>query len=253
MIDHDVCARVLSAAMRSGGEFAEVYAEDKRSTSAGLDDGRVEQLTSGRDRGAGLRVVAGETTGFAHTSDLSESGLLAAAEAAAAAARQGGGGTRTVALGPSSSRRINTVERYPDEIAKADKVELLRRMDDAARSAGGEIVQVSAGYGDSRKRVLVANSDGLLADDEVVRCLMRVTAVADSLVIAWRAASRAICSTSTVSNTSKPMVWPIDIWPVCRPVSPSATAVTRIKQRTTSSSARRPSLLATSTRLRLSP
>jgi TldD protein len=179
MIDQDVCARVLSAAMRSGGEFAEIYAEDKRSTSAGLDDGRIEQLTSGRDRGAGIRVVAGETTGFAHTSDLSEPGLLAAADAAAAAARQGGGATRTVALGASSSRRINAVERYPDEIAKADKVELLRRMDDAARSAGGEIVQVSAGYGDSRKRVLVANSDGLLADDEVVRCLMRVTAIAD--------------------------------------------------------------------------
>ena len=78
--------------MRSGGEFAEIYAEDKRSTSAGLDDGRVEQVTSGRDRGAGIRVVAGETTGFAHTSDLSEGGLRAAAEAAAAAARQGGGG-----------------------------------------------------------------------------------------------------------------------------------------------------------------
>ena len=73
VIDHDVLERVLSTAMRSGGEFAEVYAEDKRSTSAGLDDGRVEQVTSGRDRGAGIRVVAGETTGFAHTSDLSAS------------------------------------------------------------------------------------------------------------------------------------------------------------------------------------
>ena len=179
VIDHDVLERVLSVAMRSGGEFAEVYAEDKRSTSAALDDGRVEQVTSGRDRGAGIRVVAGETTGFAHTSDLTERGLRAAAEAAAAAASRGGGGSRTVALSPSNGDRVNHVERYPDEIAKADKVELLRRVDDAARSAGAAIVQVSAGYGDSRKRVLIANSDGLLADDEVVRCLLRISAVAD--------------------------------------------------------------------------
>ncbi len=179
VIDHDVLERVLSVAMRSGGEFAEIYAEDKRSTSAALDDGRVEQVTSGRDRGAGVRVVAGETTGFAHTSDLTERGLRAAAEAAAAAASRGGGGSRTVALSPSNGDRVNTVERYPDEIAKADKVELLRRVDDAARSAGAAIVQVSAGYGDSRKRVLIANSDGLLADDEVVRCLLRISAVAD--------------------------------------------------------------------------
>ena len=165
--------------MRSGGEFAEVYAEDKRSTSAGLDDGRVEQVTSGRDRGAGIRVVAGETTGFAHTSDLSETGLRNAAEAAAAAARQGGGGTRTIALSPVDVVRRNSVDTYPDAVAKADKVELLRRIDEAARAAGDAIVQVSAGYGDSRKRVLVANSDGLLADDEVVRCLMRISVVAD--------------------------------------------------------------------------
>src|SRR5688500_19558358 len=179
MIDHDVCARVLSAAMRAGGEFAEIYAEDKRSTSAGLDDGRVEQVTSGRDRGAGIRVIAGEPTGFAHTSDLSERGLLAAAEAAAAAARQGGGGTHTVALTRTATTPNNNVERFPDDVAKADKVELLRRIDEAARAAGAEIVQVSAGYADSRKRVLVANSDGLLADDEVVRLLLRISTVAD--------------------------------------------------------------------------
>ncbi len=165
--------------MRSGGEFAEIYAEDKRSTSAGLDDGRVEQVTSGRDRGAGIRVVAGETTGFAHTSDLTERGLRAAAEAAAAAASQGDGGTRTVSLTHQSHDRRNDIAQYPDDVAKVDKVDLLRRVDDAARSAGASIVQVSAGYGDSRKRVLIANSDGLLVDDEVVRCLLRVSAVAD--------------------------------------------------------------------------
>ena len=179
MIDHDVLERVLAVAMRSGGDFAEVYAEDKRSTSASLDDGRVEQVTSGRDRGAGIRVVAGETTGFAHTSDLSERGLRTAAEAAAAAASRGGGGTRTVALTRAATTPRNVVERYPDDIAKADKVELLRRIDEAARAAGAEIVQVSAGYGDSRKRVLIANSDGLLADDEIVRMLLRISAVAD--------------------------------------------------------------------------
>ena len=71
MIEHEVLERVLATALRKGGDFAEVYAEDKASTSAGLDDGRVEQVSSGRDRGAGIRVVVGETTGFAYTADLS--------------------------------------------------------------------------------------------------------------------------------------------------------------------------------------
>ena len=90
LVDPDVIARVLAKGRSTGAEFSEIYVEDKRSTSAGLDDGKVEQVTSGRDRGAGIRVIAGDTTGFAHTSDLSERGLLAAAEAAAAAAAAAG-------------------------------------------------------------------------------------------------------------------------------------------------------------------
>ncbi|NND76157.1 MAG: TldD/PmbA family protein [Ilumatobacter sp.] len=179
MIDSDVLERVLAGAVRTGAEFAEVYAEDKSSTSAALDDGRIEQVTSGRDRGAGIRVVAGETTGFAFTSDLTERGLATAADAAAAAASSGGGGVRTVALTKSAPHRPNDVVHAPDAIAKARKVELLQRMNEAARASGPEIVQVSAGYGDSRKRTLVANTEGVLADDEIVRTLLRVSVVAD--------------------------------------------------------------------------
>jgi TldD protein len=178
MIDHDVLQRVLGSALRTGGEFAEVYAEDKRSSSAHLDDGKIEEVTSGRDRGAGIRVVAGDTTGYAHTADLSESGLLAAAEAAAAAARQGGGGANVVALTRREVDPVNNVLVFPDTVAKARKVELLKRADTAARSQGNSIIQVSAGYGDSRKHILVANSDGLLVEDDQVRTLFRVTAVA---------------------------------------------------------------------------
>ena len=180
MIDSDVLERVLGAAVRTGAEFAEVYAEDKRSTSAGLDDGRVEQVTSGRDRGAGIRVVRGDTTGFAHTADLSEAGLLAAAEVAAAAASLGGGGARTISLQRGPTRTVSPVERFPDDVRKTDKVELLRRVDEAARSAGAAIVQVSAGYGDSRKQMLVANTEGVYITDEQVRTILRVSVVASA-------------------------------------------------------------------------
>ncbi|HEY7627906.1 MAG TPA: DNA gyrase modulator, partial [Ilumatobacteraceae bacterium] len=175
----DVLERVLSTAMRSGGEFAEVFVEDKRSTTAGLDDGRIEQVTSGRDRGAGIRVVKGDTTGFAHTADLSEAGLRAAAEAAAAAASQGDGGANVVALTRRAEHRVSPVERFADEVPKTEKVALLRRIDDAARSSGAAIVQVSAGYGDSRKRIMVANTHGVLATDEQARQHVRISVVAN--------------------------------------------------------------------------
>src|SRR5215211_4469524 len=135
MIDQAVQERVLSAAVRGGGEFAEVYAEDKRSSSAHLDDSKVEQVTSGRDRGAGIRVVDGETTGYAHTADLSEAGLLAAAEAAAAAARHGGDRANVVDLTRRTRPPVSPAQVYPETIAKSDKVGLLLRADEAARAA----------------------------------------------------------------------------------------------------------------------
>jgi TldD protein len=178
VIEQDVISRVLDRAMRTGGEFAEVFAEDKRSSSAYLDDGKVEELTSGRDRGAGIRVVVGDTTGFAHTADITEAGLTAAAEAAAAAARSGGGGTNTVALTRQHASRGYDIETYPEDVAKARKVGLLTRADEVARSESSSITQVAANYADSRRRILVANTDGLLADDDTVRTLFSVSCVA---------------------------------------------------------------------------
>ena len=178
MIEQSVLEEVLGVAMRTGGEFAEVFAEDRRNASAVLDDGRVEELTSGRDRGAGIRVVVGETTGFAHTADLSEAGLIAAAQAAAAAARGGGGGTNVVALHRGTSSRGYDIETFPGDVPKARKVELLTRADEAARSVGDAISQVSVSYGDNRRRILVANSDGVFVEDDTVRTFFAVSCVA---------------------------------------------------------------------------
>ena len=178
MLDEAVIQRTLGAALRTGGEWAEIFVEDKRSSSAVLDDGKVEELTSGRDRGAGIRVVVGETTGFAHTADLSEDGLRTAAEAAAAAARGGSGGTQVVDLARHTAPRPNEVSVAPEDVAKATKVELLTRADQVARSQGSAITQVMARYGDSRRKILIANSDGLLTGDDQVKTLFSVSCVA---------------------------------------------------------------------------
>jgi TldD protein len=177
LIATSVLEKVIGAALARGGDMAEVFAEDRQTSGAVLDDRRVEELSSGRERGAGIRVVVGETTGFAHTADLSEPGLLAAAEAAAAVARGGGGGVQAVSL-EERRPRGHRAEVLPSTVAKAVKLELLTRADDAARSAGGAISQVQAGYGDSRRRILVARSDGVLAEDDQVRTRFNVVCVA---------------------------------------------------------------------------
>ncbi len=176
--DPALLSRVLATGRGTGAGFSEIFIEDKRVTAAGLDDGKVEQVSSARSTGAGIRVIHGDTTGYAHTADLSERGLVAAAEAAAAAASSGKGGVVTVALGSPRRQKVNDVRIAPHTVEKKRKVALLMAADESARGEHSSIVQVSAGYSDAVRRILVANSDGVLASDEQVRTLLRVNVVA---------------------------------------------------------------------------
>ena len=68
MLEADLLQSTLEHALRNGGDFAEVFVEDRRSSSARFDDGRVEELVSGRERGAGIaqpdrKVALSEATG----------------------------------------------------------------------------------------------------------------------------------------------------------------------------------------------
>jgi len=177
VIEEPLINTTLATALSTGADFAEVFVEDRTSSSARLDEDRIEELTSGRSRGAGVRVIVGDSTGFAHTADLSEAGLRAAAEAAAAAAKGDHGSTRTVEVKRQVVEPAH-VGIYPETVAKARKVELLNAANDKARAAGGAISQVSAAYSDGRRRIMVANSDGLLASDDQVKTWFAVSCVA---------------------------------------------------------------------------
>lgn len=178
MIETEVLERALAQATSRGAQFAEVFVEDRRIRGARFDDGRIEELSSGRSIGAGIRAMAGDSTGFAHTTDLSEQGLLRAAKAAADAARDGDGDITEIALEQRPVNNPNPVEIRPISVEKAKKVELLRTADNAARSQGAQIVQVAAGYGDVRRRIQIANSRGLLVNDDQTRTRFAVSCVA---------------------------------------------------------------------------
>ncbi len=176
--DQTLIDQVLQGALDGGASFAEVFIEDERRDSVGLDDGRIERLASGRDRGAGIRAMSGSSVGFAHTADLSPDGLLRAARAAAealgaAAGRPVGAGGAVAAGGEPGP-----VANPPEDVDKATKVELLRRAEEVARSADEAITQVSAGYADTRRRILVANTDGVYATDDQTRTRFSVQCVA---------------------------------------------------------------------------
>src|SRR5262245_21563270 len=94
-------ASILDEAL-NGADDGEIYVESVRSESFLFDDGRLKSASYDSGQGFGLRVVAGETTGYAHASEVSEAALRRAAVSAAAAKR---GRAGTLAVGPTPVNR----------------------------------------------------------------------------------------------------------------------------------------------------
>lgn len=89
MISETSAKLVLEAALSSGGDFAELYMEDTVSNSLVMVNGDVDNATSARMTGAGVRVFSGVRSAYAYTADTSRDALIGAAKAAAAALSSG--------------------------------------------------------------------------------------------------------------------------------------------------------------------
>jgi TldD protein len=172
----ELAASVIERALRNGGDFADLYVEDRGGFSVTMDDGRVERPQLGRERGAGVRVVSKDSTYFGHVDGLAEEDLLRVADSVAGAVRGGDADIRALEARDSSSP--HAVERPPDEVEAALKADLVRACDERARSASGEVAQVRASYAETRRRVQVFSSQGRAADDDRTRVRLGVQVVA---------------------------------------------------------------------------
>jgi TldD protein len=177
VLDRDLAEEVLRAARARGGSFAELYVEERLGTSVRLDDGKVEEVTTGLDRGAGVRVGHGTSFGYAYSNRLDREALLHAAEAAAASVGDGGPG-EVVDLRTLEPPVTHPALRDASEVPTDRKADWVREADETARALGPEIRQVTAVYGDSVQRVLVAASDGRWVEEVRPRIRLSVSAVA---------------------------------------------------------------------------
>ncbi|HET8567095.1 MAG TPA: TldD/PmbA family protein [Solirubrobacterales bacterium] len=175
LLDEDVAARVLGRALAHGGRFAEVFAERRRGQTLAIDERRIESVQSGAEEGAGVRVVDGNTTYFAHVDGLDPDDLERAAGEAAAALKADRREPQPLRARATTPLPIG---RRPEGVAAAEKAQMLRELDERGRAEGAEIAQLMASYAEARREVAVANSGGLFTGDDRTRVRVGVQAVA---------------------------------------------------------------------------
>ncbi|TWE10668.1 microcin-processing peptidase 2 [Pseudomonas sp. AG1028] len=161
---------VLGELAGPGIDAADLYFQTQVSETWVLEDGIVKEGSFNLDQGVGVRAQSGEKTGFAYSNAITPEALSQAARAARSIARAGQQG-RVQAFKATEVMPLYAADNPLDVIDRAQKVELLKRIDLATRALDPRIKQVTVSLAGVWDRVLVAATDGSLGAD--IRPLVR--------------------------------------------------------------------------------
>ncbi len=177
MFSKFVIEDVLTAALATGGDFSEVFVEDRYTNNLTLQGGKIENSLSGRDFGIGIRVFKGLQSVYTYTTDSTKEGLIKAARNAAQAIS----GDKIIQRQPLEKEMIicaHPIEMSPLKTEKIRKVNVMKKAYDIAKNYHSNIQQVLVRYFDEEQNVLIANSEGRFVEDLRVRSRLAIQAIA---------------------------------------------------------------------------
>ena len=168
-LDRQAAAAILNDAL-VGADDGEIYVETSRSEGFMFDDGRLKSASFDTGQGFGVRVVAGETTGYAHSSEMTEAAVKRSTDAASAAKR-GYSGELADAPAPVNRRLYADIDPTdaPDFAAKTT---LLSEIDAWCRAEDSRVVQVSCSLAASKEEIEIIRAGGAIVNES--RPLVRI-------------------------------------------------------------------------------
>ena len=171
---------LVMRARRQGAWAAEAYFSEEEETAIEVRDQKVEDLKIAREQGVGLRVLVGQRAGFAYTTDFSPESLSRLVEEALANARGADEDPHHLLPGPAVyAQDLDLYDARLEEVPSEQKLELALRLEQAGRQFDPRVrLTESASYEESRYRVVLANSNHLLAAYRGAHCGLSAVFVA---------------------------------------------------------------------------
>lgn len=177
MINKSTAEAVLLSAVSNGAEFAEIFVENNVKNSIGVVNGKVERANSGVDCGCGIRIINKDKVVYVYTNKLNKDNLIKLAKESAKAIK-GENSIKNIVFSDIDVNKLYIPEIMPENVNKKDIVNMLKLGSSAAYGYNELISQTNLSYSESTQNVIIANSEGLWAEDERVRTRIAVSAVA---------------------------------------------------------------------------
>ena len=171
--------QIVGNAIARRADYADLYFEFRTVQSLSLEEGIVKTASQHVAQGVGVRVVAGDKTGYAYSDDVTVDSVQLATRTAQAIAQESGE-TRTVAVSEARpAHDLYALQQSPVDAPLTNKVELLNRIDVAARRQDARIKNVMASIGVEQKLVLIVSSAGWVVGDVQPLVRLNVTCIAE--------------------------------------------------------------------------
>lgn len=171
--------QILGAALQKQADYADLYFESRTAEAVSLEEGLVKKTARSLSQGVGVRVVAEDRTGYAHSDDISLETLQIAAHTAQTIAHES---TQTqIASVPSAHptpHNLYALRVAPTTIPLTEKIALLQKIDEEARRYDPRISNVMASIAVEQKQVLILTSDHILAFDTQPLLRLQVSCIA---------------------------------------------------------------------------
>lgn len=178
MLEKNIVYDVLSAALSYGGDFAEIFVEDRFDTAIGMIEGKVERSIAGRTAGVGIRIFNGFNSVYTYTPRMDRDTLIHLAQNASKSLK-GVPMNAKIDFIMEEAKVHHPVIIMPQTIEKSQKVNMMRRAHLVASEYAYCINQVKVNYLDFTQNVLIANSEGKFVKDQRTRTRFVVNAVAE--------------------------------------------------------------------------
>ena len=177
MLDKSLVYEILDTALASGADFAEVFVENSIATSIHTGDRKVKDISSGQSFGIGIRVFRDLFSAYAYTNVTDRENLLKIAQKAAAALKEKRQATVLdfVDFDVENKHKIKILH---NTVNKLDKVSMMHKISETAYKTSNLIQKADATYLEKERAILVANSNGLWAEDKLSRSRFTLSAIA---------------------------------------------------------------------------
>ena len=178
MIAKEICQRVLQAAAATGADYAELFVEHTNHHDISMLDSKVNNITDTVIAGAAVRVYKGLRAVMATTVDTTEAGLIRCARQAADALGEGKA-ELDIRLNERLFGDIHPIKVVSSGVSNAEKIAVLKEGYFAARDYHDSIKQVTGTLLDVDHNILIANTEGVYAQDRQIRTRLGISAVAE--------------------------------------------------------------------------